>query len=40
MKAAAAEPSKEKMMKEKYKDWMAMPMATSPGITIDYLRGI
>jgi glyoxylase-like metal-dependent hydrolase (beta-lactamase superfamily II) len=38
MKAAAADPSKEKMIEEKYKGWMEMPMATSPGITIDYIR--
>ncbi len=38
MKAAAADPSKEKEMKLKYKDWMEMPMMTSPGATIDYIR--
>jgi glyoxylase-like metal-dependent hydrolase (beta-lactamase superfamily II) len=39
MKTAANNPSKETTMKEKYKDWTEMPMMTSPGITIDYIRG-
>jgi cyclase len=39
MKTAANDPSKEKTLKEKYKDWKEMPMMTSPGITIDYIRG-
>jgi len=38
MKAAANDPSKETTMKEKYKDWTEMPMMTSPGITIDFIR--
>jgi len=38
MKVAAADPSKEKEMKLKYKDWMKLPMMTSPGATIDYIR--
>ena len=38
MKIAAADPSKEKKMKEKYKDWTQLPMMTSPGATIDYIR--
>ncbi len=38
MKIAAADPSKEKEMKEKYKDWTQLPMMTSPGATIDYIR--
>ena len=38
MKTAANDPSKEKTMIEKYKDWTAMPMMTSPGKTIDYIR--
>jgi cyclase len=37
MKTAANDPSKEKTLKEKYKDWTEMPMMTSPGITIDYI---
>ena len=38
MKNAAADPSKEKELKLKYKDWMELPMMTSPGATIDYIR--
>jgi glyoxylase-like metal-dependent hydrolase (beta-lactamase superfamily II) len=38
MKAAANDPSKENTMKEKYKDWSEMPMMTSTGVTIDYIR--
>jgi glyoxylase-like metal-dependent hydrolase (beta-lactamase superfamily II) len=38
MKVAAADPSEEKEMKLKYKDWMKLPMMTSPGATIDYIR--
>ena len=38
MKTAANDPAKEKTMKEKYKDWTEMPMMTSPGVTIDYIR--
>lgn len=38
MKIAAADPSKEKEIKEKYKDWTQLPMMTSPGATIDYIR--
>jgi cyclase len=38
MKIAAADPSKEKEVKEKYKGWTEVPMMTSPGITIDYIR--
>lgn len=38
MKVAAADPSKEKEMKLKYKDWMELPMMTSPGATIEYIR--
>ncbi|MFZ4522943.1 MAG: MBL fold metallo-hydrolase [Bacteroidales bacterium] len=38
MKTAAADPSKEKEMKLKYKSWMEIPMMTSPGNTIDYIR--
>ena len=38
MKTAANDPSKEKSIKEKYKDWLEMPMMTSPGVTIDYIR--
>jgi glyoxylase-like metal-dependent hydrolase (beta-lactamase superfamily II) len=38
MKVAAAEPAKEKEMKLKYKDWMELPMMTSPGATIDFIR--
>ena len=38
MKTAASDPSKEKEMKAKYKDWLELPMMTSPGATIDYIR--
>ena len=38
MKTAAADPSKEAEMKAKYKDWLELPMMTSPGATIDYIR--
>ena len=38
MKTAANDPSKEKTLKEKYKDWTEVPMMASPGITIDYIR--
>jgi cyclase len=38
MKTAANDPSQEKTLKAKYKDWTEMPMMTSPGITIDYIR--
>jgi glyoxylase-like metal-dependent hydrolase (beta-lactamase superfamily II) len=38
MKTAAANPSEEKRMKEKYKGWVSMPMMATPGITIKYIR--
>jgi cyclase len=38
MKLAAADPSREKEMKLKYKGWTELPMMTSPGATIDYIR--
>ncbi|MEI7897157.1 MAG: MBL fold metallo-hydrolase [bacterium] len=38
MKTAAADPSKEKEMKLKYKGWLELPMMTSPQATIDYIR--
>jgi cyclase len=38
MKTAANDPSMEKTLKAKYKDWTEMPMNASPGITIDYIR--
>jgi cyclase len=38
MKVAAADPTKEKEMKLKYKDWVEVPMMTSPQATIDYIR--
>jgi glyoxylase-like metal-dependent hydrolase (beta-lactamase superfamily II) len=38
MKAAASDPEKEKEMKIKYKDWTELPMMTSPGATIDFIR--
>ena len=38
MKVAAANPEKEKEIKLKYKDWMELPMMTSPGATIDFIR--
>jgi len=39
MRIAAGDPSQEEAMKAKYKEWTEMPMMTSPGITIDYIRG-
>ena len=39
MKTAAANPSQEKALKAKYKDWTEMPMMASPGVTIDYIKG-
>jgi len=39
MKTAANDPAKEESLKAKYKDWKEMPMMTSPGVTIDYIRG-
>ncbi|MEI7660574.1 MAG: MBL fold metallo-hydrolase [Bacteroidota bacterium] len=38
MKAAAADPSREKEMTDKYRDWTELPMMTSPGATIEYIR--
>jgi hypothetical protein len=38
MKLAVADPSKEKEIKEKYKSWKELPMMTSPGATMDYIR--
>jgi cyclase len=38
MKVAAADPSKETEMKLKYKSWLELPMMTSPGATISYIR--
>ena len=38
MKTAAEDPSMEKTMKLKYKGWTELPMMTSPGTTIDYIR--
>ena len=38
MKTAAADPTKEKAMCEKYKEWLTLPMMTSPQATIDYIR--
>jgi glyoxylase-like metal-dependent hydrolase (beta-lactamase superfamily II) len=38
METAANDPSQEKTLKAKYKDWTDMPMMTSPGVTIDYIR--
>ena len=38
MKIAVNDPSQEETLKSKYKDWTEMPMMTSPGITIDYIR--
>ena len=38
MRTAANDPSKEKTLKARYKDWQEMPMMTSPGVTIDYIR--
>ena len=38
MKMAAANPSKEKMMIEKYKTWMDLPGMASPAMTITYIK--
>jgi glyoxylase-like metal-dependent hydrolase (beta-lactamase superfamily II) len=38
MKAAEKDPSKANDLKAKYKDWVEMPMMTSPQATIDYIR--
>lgn len=38
MKTAAANPSKEKMLIEKYKEWMQMPGMASPATTITYIK--
>jgi glyoxylase-like metal-dependent hydrolase (beta-lactamase superfamily II) len=38
MKKAAVKPAKEKILVEKYKDWVNLPMMTSPGTTIEYIR--
>jgi cyclase len=38
MRIAAKDPAQEESMKSKYKDWTEMPMMTSPGVTIDYIR--
>jgi cyclase len=39
MKLAASNPDKEKIIKEKYADWMTMPTMASPDKTIDYIKG-
>ena len=38
MKAAEKDPSRATELKAKYKDWVEMPMMTSPQATIDYIR--
>jgi hypothetical protein len=38
MKVAAITPSKETMVKEKYRDWTEITFMSSPGITIDCIR--
>ncbi len=38
LKLAAADPSKETEMTEKYKDWTEMPMMASPGKTIEFIK--
>jgi glyoxylase-like metal-dependent hydrolase (beta-lactamase superfamily II) len=38
MKAAVKDPSRASVLKAKYKDWVEMPMMTSPQATIDYIR--
>ncbi len=38
MKVAADDPSREKEMKLKYKEWLNLPMMTSPSATMDYIR--
>jgi cyclase len=38
MRAAAADPSREKETIEKYKDWTELPMMASPSKTIEYIR--
>lgn len=38
MKTAAANPSKEKRLTEKYKNWIQMPGMASPAMTITYIK--
>jgi len=38
MKIAAQDPSRAGELKAKYKDWVELPMMTSPQATIDYIR--
>jgi glyoxylase-like metal-dependent hydrolase (beta-lactamase superfamily II) len=38
MTAAAADPSKEDLLKAKYLEWMTMPTMSSPNRTIEYIK--
>ena len=38
MKVAAKDPARASELKAKYKDWVELPMMTSPQVTIDYIR--
>jgi glyoxylase-like metal-dependent hydrolase (beta-lactamase superfamily II) len=38
MTAAANDPAKEDQLKARYKDWMSLPMMSSPGKTIEYIK--
>jgi cyclase len=38
MKTAEKDPFRASELKAKYKDWVEMPMMTSPQVTIDYIR--
>jgi glyoxylase-like metal-dependent hydrolase (beta-lactamase superfamily II) len=38
MKTAAKDPARASELKAKYKDWVELPMMTSPQVTIDYIR--
>jgi cyclase len=38
MRIAAKDPTQEEALKSKYKGWTEMPMMTSPGVTIGYIR--
>ncbi|MGA2296672.1 MAG: MBL fold metallo-hydrolase, partial [FCB group bacterium] len=39
MKDAAAHPEMEEAVKTKYSNWQAVPTMSSPGATIDYIKG-
>jgi glyoxylase-like metal-dependent hydrolase (beta-lactamase superfamily II) len=38
MSVAARDPARANELKAKYKNWMELPMMTSPQATIDYIR--